>query len=299
MRPWQFSRPKGPGFEIGQSYYLSVLCSSSVLPSIVEIVNPKGEGGAMEGFGAPLAGDSADRTILHRPLERGTYVVASKDRKTVIRLVVISKEEAGFDPEAFAQSAMSATANPEMLARLRGTWNLAQLVFESFDPLVYPALDLFLGVAARIASLGEGVVADAVSQRYLLPDEVFHVPRLDPRVDARDHVSVGFRVRPDGRHAFTMGMRKFNLPEHEILNLFEEDLPFAEPFLLALAEKVLLGDLTRPGDQFGVPKLSFEARDGGFDQELWQGTPVYELLPPTSRTPGECLRAWATEVGIV
>lgn len=299
MRSWPFGKPKTPGFGISRDYYLTVLCSRAVLPSIFEIVNPEGKGGSAVGFGAPLAGDGADKSVLQRPLERGAYVVASKDRKTVMRLVVISKEEAGFDPEAFAQSSMAAGASAELLARLRGTWNLVQLMFESHDPMVYPSLDLFLGIAARIADLGDGVVADAICRRYLLPNEVFRRDRMDPRIDARDHVVVQFRDRPEGIHAYTLGMHKFSMHEYEITNLLEEDRPLAEAFLLALVQRVLIGDLTREGEQFGAPKMSFEARTGGFDRSMWEGTPVYELIPPTSHSPGEALRAWAKETGLL
>jgi hypothetical protein len=298
MRPWQFGKAKGPGIEIGESYYLSVLCSRSVLPSIYEVVNPNGDGGAAVGLGAPLSGDAADRAVLRKPMGRGAYAITTKDRKTVIELIVVPKEEVGFDPDQFATSSLALDASPELVARLRGTWNLAQLRFRSYDPAVYPALDFFLGIAARIAMLAEGVVADAISLRYLLPEEVFHSNRMDPGIDARDHVTVGLRERPDGIHAYTLGLRKFNQPEHEILNLFEADQGLAKAFLLAVTQKVLLGDITRQGDQFGAPKMFFEAREGGFDQELWHGTPVFELLPPTAHTAGEALRAWAKESGM-
>jgi hypothetical protein len=116
--------------------------------------------------------------------------------------------------------------------------------------------------------------------------------RSNPLIDSRDHVDVKFESRPDGLHAYTLGMQKFALPEYEILNLLEEDQASAERFLLTLCQSVLLGDLTKQGDQFGSPKALFEARDGGFDAKLWQGAAVFELLPPTSKTAGEALQLW-------
>lgn len=297
MRPWQFSKPKGPGFGISVTYYLSVLCSRATLPSILELVNPAASAGAIAGMGVPLA-SGADRTALQLPMSRGIYAIATKDRKTVLKMLILGPEEAGFDPETFARSSMALDADADLVARVRGAWNLAQFTFESHDPAVYPAVDFMLSVVARLASMSDGVVADPVSQRYLLPEQVFNVPRVDPRVDARDHVTVRFRVRPDGLHAFTLGLQKFNLPEHEILNLFDEDQGLAEAFLMALAQRILIGDLTRPGEQFGAPRMALEAREGGFDLGLWEGTPVFELLPPTSHTAGEALRAWAREAGI-
>ncbi len=265
------------------------------MPSIVQIINPAGDGGAATGMCAPLTGGS-DKARLARPLERGPYAVASKDRKTIVKMLVLSKEEAGYDPETFALSTLAADADPELIARLRATWTLAQFTFESHDPMVYPALDFLLGVCTRLAYLSDGLVADPISQRYLLPHEVFHSNRVDPRIDARDHVSVRFRVRPDGLHAFTLGMQKFALPEYEITGLSEQDSDLAARFLLVIAQTSLLGDLAKQGTLYGSVKAPFEARTGGFDKALWEGVDVFELLPPTRLTASEALAAWRSEV---
>jgi hypothetical protein len=245
------------------------------------------------GLGAPLSVHSSEKTVLQQPIGRGAYALASKDRKTVIKMLVLGTDEAGFDPEVFARSSMASFTDEEIVARIRGTWNLAQMTFESHDPSVYPAMDFFLGLASRMASLADGVVADPVSQRYRLPNEVFVRDRLDPRIDARDHVSVKYRVRPDGVHAYTLGMQKFNLHEYEVHGLFDGEEGIAEAFLLAIAQRVLTGDLTKAGDRFGVGKTTLEAQEGGFDRGLWDGIPVFELLPPTSLTAGACMRNWA------
>jgi len=291
MRGWPFSKPKTPGFGISREYFLTILSSRSVLPAIAEVANPAGIGGAVVGMAVPLEG-TGEKSALLQPMQRGGYVIASKDRKTLLKMLVLSKEEAGYNPEDYVNSPLAIGRDPELVVRIRATWTIAQLIFESHDPEVYPALDFFLGIAARMASLSDGVVADSISQRYLLPERVFFPERIDPRVDVRDHVDVKFELRSDGLHAFTLGMQKFALPEYEILNLLEEDQASAENFLLTVGQTVLLGDLTKQGDQFGAPKALFEARDGGFDTRLWQGTSVFELLPPTSMLPGEALKQW-------
>lgn len=285
MRPWQFSKPKTPGFGISRGYYLSVLLAKNPLPSIFEVVNPKGEFGAVVGFGVPLGTD--DKDALRQPLERGYYAVASKDRKTVLKLTVVPKEEAGFDPEAFARSLQAQTLEPDLVARIRATWTLGQLTFESHDPMVYEALDFHLSLAQRLASLTDGVVADPVGQRYLLPEQVFHNDRIDPRVDARDHVTVQTRTLPNGVHAYTLGLRKFELPELEITGLLPDESQTAARFLLVAAQTQLLGQLIRPGDRVG----RFQAAEGGFDKSIWEGISVLELLPPTTMTAGEALSA--------
>ncbi|HWD37832.1 MAG TPA: hypothetical protein VG944_03230 [Fimbriimonas sp.] len=294
LRALKFGKPKNPGFGLSANFYLSVLSSRPVMPSLVEIVNPNGEGGAVSGLGAPLA-SASDKEALTKPLERGAYALATKDRKTVIKMLVLSKEEASFDPEPFARSDLAMEVSSELLARVRATWTLAQLTFESHDPMVYPALDFLLEVAKRLADQTDGVVADPICRRYLLPEEVIRVPRMDPRVDSREHLTINFRARPDGQHVYTLGMQKFGLPELEILGLGIEDAVRAARFLLTLAQTVLLGDLIRSGDRFGAPSMPFEARHGGFDNALWEGLSVYELLPPTAITSSEALIAWDVE----
>jgi hypothetical protein len=291
VRPWQFSKPKTPGFGLTSGFYLSILSSRSVMPSLAQIIEPGGAGGAVAGLGAPLA-QGTGKELLDRPLQRGAYALASNDRKTVIKMLVLSKEEAGFDPEFFAQSAMALEVSPEAVVRIRATWTLAQLTFESHDPAVYPALDFVLGLAQRISDLGDGVVSDPVSRRYLLPEQVFQSPRLDAHVDAREHISVNLRMRPDGNHVYTLGMQKFGLPEFEIIGLLDSDAGSASRFLIALSQSVLLGDLAHSGDKFGAPSMSFEARAGGFDLSIWEGIEVLELLPPTTVTSTEALMAW-------
>ncbi len=297
MRAWQFSKPKTPGFGISKGYYLSVLSSRASLPPIREVVNPKGSGGAVEGFGVPLMAGS-DKEDLDRPMERGAYAIASKDRKTVLRLMVISKEEAGFDPEAIARSAMAAELGPEALARIRATWTLCQLTFESHHPMVAPALDFLLGVVSRLGMLCEGMIADAVAERYLLPEQVMGKRRglVQLPIYAEEHVSLKFRARPDGVHAFTLGMQKFVMPELEISNLFDGDEPAAALGLLWLCQQMLNGAKVDEGYDVGAPAMPFEIREGGFDKGLWEGIPVYELLPPTSVTSSDAVRAWAREI---
>jgi len=291
LRVFSFKKPKTPGFGIQRTFYLTVLSSHPVLPALLRVINPKGEGGAVEGFGAPLAQDAA-KDSLGMPLERGTYAIASKDRKTVLRMVVLSKEEAGFDPQPFLASSLAAGLEPELLNRIGATWIIVQLTFESHDPMVYPAIDFLLSFAERLGELTDGVVADPISRRYLLPQQVRQILRVDPLADAREVVALSQRVREDGIHLFTLGMQKFALREFEISGLFPEDVQLGESLLLSLCQSALLGTRIANGDSFGAPGFEFEIRDGGFDRQLWGEIGVFELLPPTLKTAGECLRAW-------
>jgi hypothetical protein len=295
VRLLQFGKPKNPGFGMSGSFYLTILSSRPVLPSISEFIDPHAANGAVQGFGAPLL-NQKDKALLTQPLERGAYALATKDRKTVLKMLVLSRDEARFDPEVYAKSQFALGAPPELLARIRGAWTVLQLNFESHDPMVYPAIDFMLEISKKLGILTEGVVADPVSQRYLLPEQVLTSPRLDVRFDAREVVAISLKSRVDGIHAFTLGLQKFNLPELEIVGIGDDDASIASRFLITLAQSVLSGDLISSGDRFGAPGALFEARDGGFDVALWEGVSVLELLPPTTMSPTYALNAWNTQL---
>ncbi len=295
MRAWPFSKSKTPGFGISRGYYLTILSSRSVLPTLIEVVNPAGANGAATGLAVPL-GHETDKSMLGRPIQLGPYAIATTDRKTVLKMLVISKEEVGYDPELYVRSSRAVDEDPELVARMRATWTITQLTFESHDPAVYPALDFFLGVAIRFARLSEGVIADSICERYRLPEDMLEPHRIDPLIDARDHIAVKFEKRSEGIHAYTLGMQKFALQEYEITNLVESDRTNVQRFLLTLCQSVLLGDLTKVGDRFGSSRALFSAADGGFDRGLWEGISVFELLPPTKLTASEALECWVEEV---
>lgn len=280
----RFRRPKGPGFGISGGFYMSVLSAQATLPPLLRILNPSGEGGAVTGFGIPMAAN-APKESLARPMERGIYAMASKDRKTVFKVSVFSKEEAGFDPESVARHSESLGIDGELVDRIRATWNIVQFMFESYDPEVYPALDILLGLVARIGNLTDGAIADPVCMRYRLPDQVFASPRVNPLVDAREHVEVHLRGAAAGVHAFTKGLQKFALPELEIQALSPGSELGAQSLLLTLCQRELEGKLIQAGQQVG----KFQVKDGGFDRALWEGIPCLELMPPATMSATEAL----------
>ena len=129
---FRFSKPKGPGFGISKAYYITTMVASHELPSIQSLINPGGEQGAVAGFGVPLA-QAASSQDLALPIKRGAYAVASPDKKTVVRCLVVGREETGFNPEAFVKSALALHASPEIVDRLTRSWAMVQLTFETFD----------------------------------------------------------------------------------------------------------------------------------------------------------------------
>jgi hypothetical protein len=294
LKAFKFSKPKGPGFGVSRHYYLSVLSTKPVMPVLWDLINPEGVNGAVVGFGAPLmAGATKDQ--LHQPMERGAYVLATKDRKTVVKLLILSKDEAGFDSEVLVRSQAALKIDPEIVARIRATWTIAQATFESHDPQVFPALHFHLMLMKRLGELTEGAIADPLSQRYLLPQDLLHPGTTDTGANIFDVATYGTASRPDGTHVFTLGLRKLALPELEIAGLAPDVTRLASEFLLSAAQTELNGSIITSGAKLGSFDALFEAREGGHDRALWEGVDVMELLPPTQMTATDALELWDRE----
>jgi hypothetical protein len=265
MRAWQFSKPKGPGYAISKVYYLSVLSADVALPTPLTVVQPKGEGGAVTGFIAPL-NPNASKDSLQVPIVRGTYVVASKDRKTVLRLMMMRADESGVDPRRLA-SAAGIQFVPE--------W-LFQITFESHAVEVVPAVEFLLELVNRLGLLVNGVIADPICQRYLDPSSVYVHPRPQGLIHAKEHVVVVPRAYAGGSSLITLGMQKFALPEFEVHLM---------PGLSEATVRAVLAEATQfcfsskpvsEGSVHSFAGIKTQVRTGGFDP-AWQGIPVWEL----------------------
>ncbi len=285
---FKFSKPKTPGYEISKDYYLSVLAGTPTLPSCRAVMTPKGENGAIPGMLAPLGGK--DKSVLEAPMQRGVYAIAAPDQKTILKLMIMPRDEAGFDPEPFLRSPIAQSFGDETRTRVAATWHVMQLTFEAFEPSIFPALDFFLLTARRLAELTGGVVADPICQRYLLPEQVICSPRRRPELDAREHIVFRPTTRREG--LYTFGMVKFALPEIELPDVPTSHLLLAESFLLNLCEAILLGNVLEPGAMVGP----FLVAHGGTDLAQWEGIPVYELLPAGKKSVAEELDNWASQV---
>lgn len=289
-------KPKTPGFGISRNFYVTVLAARATLPPPLAVANPKGEGDAAAGFIVPLAA-GASKEDLGRPMLRGAYGISSPDRKTVLRMLVLSKEEVGFDPGPFLRSEQAIGLSPELLARISATWTLLQLTFESHEPMVYDAVRFMLSVAKRLADLTEGVVSDPITESYRLPEDVFAEGQFDPRIDVRDVVRVWVRPSSDRTlvNAYTLGLQKFGLPELELNDLKPENAGVAERFLYRVAQGILLGELVDVGDRLGSDSCLLQVVPGGLDRARWEGIPCLELIPPTGSTVDDALVAWLAE----
>ncbi len=291
MRPFRFSKPKTPGYGIAADFYLSVLAGTARLPSPSELVNPRGEGGAVRGFLVP-ASQGADKAALVRPLERGAYGVFPPDRQTAVRLLVVSKEEAFFDPAPILRSPLASELAEEARMRIAATWTLLQLSFISHHPMVQPALEFVCALARRAAQLTDGVVADPLAERYLLPDDLLRA--AGPAVSAGAHVSVRARGESAGLRIGTRGMRKFALEELELAEVPERLAGVAESLLLAVCQERLDGRKLELGDRVGAASCPLQVAPGGLDRARWEGVPCWELIPAaTGATVRQALEALA------
>ncbi len=273
---FKFSKPKTPGYEISKDYYLSVLASVSRLPSPRQVMSPKGEDGAVPGMLAPLGASS--KVELERPMERGVYALASVDQRTVLKLMVMPRDEAGFDPEPFLRSAMGQACSAEIRNRIAATWTVMQLTFEAFEPSILPALDFFLLSARRLGELSGGVVADPICQRYLLPGEVLQNPRRHPDLDPREHIVV-----QRGSTLQTRGLLKFGISELELRSTSE----VAERFLMDLSDSILRGNVHTLGDKVG-PFVVQQSPD----QLKYEGIPMVELVLHSGTNIDVALANW-------
>ena len=288
----KFGKHKTPGYGINRGFYLSVLAAQAPLPCLPEIVTPKGENGTVKGFGVPLSKD-ATKNCLNEALARGAYAVASEDQKTVIKLLIMSKEEAGFSPPATIESAKSFHLTSEVKERMLSTWSIAQLTFESHHPMVFPAVRLILELADRIASLTGGLVADPLSRSYRMPGEVPTAFTTDGSLDVRDVVSVKTVEGEEGPWAFTMGMHKFNLHEYEIQGFSPVLMPIVTDLLYAVGQQRLSGEVLQGGDTIGSESAAM-CLEAGAGPCLPAGVPCYRITP-SHTSLDEALTAWAAE----
>jgi hypothetical protein len=266
------------------------------MPRLLDVINPKGEGGAVSGFGVPLAKD-AKKEDLNDPMGRGVYALSSPDRKTVLKLMVMPREEAGFDPSVFARSEVALSWEPELRLRVEATWMILQLTFESYDPEAYPALDFFLSIAQRLAEMCDGVVADPVSQVYRLPQQVFSLRPDDTPIAAADHVQAKTRLHEGSLHAYTLGLIKFDHPEVEVYGVSGANEDGAKRFLIALSQSVLMAARLEPGAVVGVKGNQLKVAVGGLDRGQWDGIPCVELIPAGKGTINEAIEAWVRSLG--
>lgn len=284
----RFRKPETTHFGLSGDFYLTILVPTTALPAPNEVCQPKGLNGAVAAFLAPLSKD-APKDSLEKPMTRGPYAVASLDQKSMLRMLVMPKEEAGFEPRGFLQSEFADGFSDELRNRVAATWHLVQLSAASHDPKVIPTLFLMMDVAVRLAEKVGGVIADPMSHAYFLPEELKLNRDIKP-FDVRQFVT----IHTAGELVFTQGMIKFELPEMEITGVPESMHPTAGRFLLSVAQSVFQRTALEPGDKLGNQTAPFQVAHGGLDRARWEGIPCLELIPAPGKTTSECLASFAS-----
>src|SRR5687768_4187018 len=223
MSIWPFRKkePEAP-LEVNRNFYLSVLLGPGPRPPILSWMNPDGSNEAVKGFAAPLNQDK-NADLLSQPIADGSYVLATKDRKTLVQadffeLSAVPQFRVPSDPAA--QTLVDLTG--EKLWRAQQAVGLTTLVFKGHSPDVYESVRFLLDSAARLAVLTDGIVADPLAETYRLPGEFSQAAPLDPRIDFRDVGAIKAFLENGGVWVSTRGMSKFNLPEYEVYGVAED-----------------------------------------------------------------------------
>ncbi|MFN7171565.1 MAG: hypothetical protein ACK4P3_02090 [Fimbriimonadaceae bacterium] len=290
---WPFWKPKTPGFGVSRDFYLTVLSTTNPLPTSAQVLNPSGKDGAVKGFAVPLKNET-DKKLLERPMERGAYALASPDRKTVLRLLVMPKEEAQFDPTALLRTEQGVGISEEIALRLKAVWQLMQLTFEAHDPVVYPSLDFILEVAERLGTLTEGVVSDPICERYLLPQSVRVPLAVTNKVDARNFITTRFAQHPH-RQVFTLGMIKFALPELSFADVEPDLFVPASELLVGIAQGILESGPLQEGLSLGLDDCPFLVTKAPVEGGYWEGIPRWEFVPMKGDT-SSAIAKWHSEL---
>lgn len=264
----RFKKPDNPTVPISSDFYLSVLASNAVAPTLNSLMNPKGVDGGIVGLSVPLMQDS-NIDELARPISRGVYGLSSLDKKTVIKMRAFSHEEAHFDPESVLSMPSFQSMDSEIVQRIRATWTIYQLTFESYDPALFPSLNMFINTVARLGILTEGAIADPLAMRYLLPQHFMLSHDNDFYV--QNFVGITKQSERDECRISTKGLSKFDQREIELTVNNMDVAEIASQFLLSVANGVVHGQKLDLGDKL-ISEEGWIVSEG-------LGPNTFELIP--------------------
>ncbi len=295
MSLWPFKKkPTQAPIAINRNFYLSVLAGPGPLPPILQLLNPQGTNGAAAGFGAPLT-EGASKELLNEPLAPGAYVLTTTDKLTVLQMDVFRRDDVhAFQLPTDPLQLEAARLTGRRLARAEASEWLVNLVFKGYSPDAYLSVQFMQEIAARMATLTEGVVADPLAEVYRLPEETSVTPRIDPRIDFREVGSVRAVRTGDGVWVSTRGMIKFDQAEYEMFGLPDELVDTAANMLISAAQQTLIGLPIRPGETAFALASPLEAVAGSRGE--WDGRQVVEFRDPGGSGAAQGVKAWADQV---
>lgn len=210
-----FSKNRTTNFGISKDFYLTIFCPQSSLPPLRELIAHRSMARAVLGMGTPLAAMESE-DVIGEPLRRGAYACVTMNRKTVVRMLVMRRDECTVDIDALAAEKDQVGLDQELISRIQAAWFLAQLSYESYDPQAFASIRFLYRLADRLAELTEGVIADPLAERYLKPGTWYRESHDEAPIDPLELVTVSEVPGPNGPRLMTAGMKKLDLPEYAV-----------------------------------------------------------------------------------
>jgi hypothetical protein len=290
---WPFRKRKPPsGLTLNGNFYLTVLAPGRDLPPLLSLINPDGSNGAVAGFGAPLS-EGASRDLLNVPMPTGAYALTTRAQDTVVQMDIFTlKQVPNFVIPKTPGDREAAGITSEVAARLDLAQYLINFVIRGYRDAL-ESVRFFLDVVARMGTISDGAVADALAEAYRLPGDLALTTRLHPLVDFREIGTV--RLAPDGEGAFwvsSRGLVKFNLPEFEMYGVPREYSDAAARMIAAAAQQSLIGMPMRPGESAFSPNSPLLIHQGTRNRNLWGDRPTLEFRDPGGTGAAKGVRAW-------
>ncbi len=279
MRLWPFSgKQKSPELVINKNFFMAVFTTETTLPTILQVINPDGTNGAVQGFGAPLM-ENASRDLLNTPISSGDYALATKDRTTVIRLVVRAKGE---DPTPDTAALTQAEAeyyglDTESFQYLKRCERFMVLHFAGYSPKVFDSIRFLFDLISRLALLTQGLIYDPLAECYRKPSELDRNSNVQESVDALNLCKIKTVRGAQGIWCSTRGLSKLNLPEFEMYDVPQELTDVAALMLILAAETVLMGTKMKPGETAFAPDSPLRIVAGTKNRDDWGDRPTLEF----------------------
>ncbi len=294
MPIWPSRKRKQPsGLTLNRNFYLSVLAPGRDLPPLLSLINPDGSNGAVAGFGAPLS-EGASRDLLNMPMPTGAYALTTRAQDTVVQMDVFTmKQVPSFSVPRTPAEREAAGITPEVAQRLDRAEYLINFVIRGYRDTL-ESTRFFLDLVARMGTISDGAVADALAEAYRLPGDLALKNRLHPLVDFREIGTV--RLAPDENGTLwvsSRGLVKFNLPEFEMYGVPREYSDTAARMIAAAGQQSLIGMPMRPGESAFSPNSPLHIHEGTRNRHLWGDRPTLEFRDRGGPGAAKGVRAWA------
>lgn len=294
MPIWPFGKRRQPsGLTLNRNFYLSVLAPGRDLPPLLSLINPDGSNGAVAGFGAPLS-EGASRDLLNVPMPTGAYALTTRAQDTVVQMDVFTmKQIPSFSLPRTAAERQAAGITPEVAQRLDRAEYLINFVIRGYRDAL-ESTRFLLDLVARMGTISEGAVADALAEAYRLPGDLALKSRLHPLVDFREVGTVRLAPDDDGTlWVSSRGLIKFNLPEFEMFGVPREYSDAAARMIAAAGQQSLIGMPMRPGESAFSPSSPLLIHEGTRNRHFWGDRPTLEFRDPGGTSAAKGVRAWA------